>query len=229
MDLYSQKSKSIPQKLVIHILELVAIYTSYWLLFQQGGEYVQQTWGIQNARVAIDRRTILFAFNLIVFLRIAFTMFVFLKRKIPWEESLSVPFAFALYFVGYSLFVLPTDRPVDWLDYGAIALFLLGSAINTLGELLRDKWKKNPVNKGQLYTQGLFRYAMHINYFGDLVWVSAYAIITRNWYSMSIPLFLFCFFVFYNIPKLDSYLRQKYGNQFDQYARQTSKFIPFIY
>lgn len=77
--------------------------------------------------------------------------------------------------------------------------------------------------------QGFFKYSMHINYFGDILWVIAYAVITRNWYSVSIPIFLFSFFVFYNIPKLDKYLQEKYGNSFEVYAIRTRKFIPFIY
>jgi steroid 5-alpha reductase family enzyme len=156
-------------------------------------------------------------------------MFFLLKRKIPWEESVSVPFAFALYYVGYALFVLPVEKPIDWIDFSAIILFFIGSILNTGGEILRARWKKDPASKGRLYTKGFFRYSMHINYFGDFLWVCAYAIITRNWYSISIPIFLFCFFVFYNIPKLDKYLNQKYGKSFEDYSKHTKRFIPFIY
>lgn len=92
--------------------------------------------------------------------------------------------------------------------------------LNTGSELMRDNWKKNPENKGKLYTTGLFKYAMHINFFGDLLWVTAYAIVTRNGYSLLIPAFLFCLFAFYNIPKLDRYLAAKYGKAFDEYRKK---------
>ncbi len=103
------------------------------------------------------------------------------------------------------------------------------SVLNTGGEILRNQWKKNPDNKGKMYTGGFFKYSRHINYFGDLLWVTAYADITRNWYAVSIPVLLFCFFAFYNAPKLDKHLRDKYGKDYDDYASKTKMLIPFIY
>ena len=229
MDLYGQKSKSIPQKLVIHILEIVFLYLSYIILFGEGSNLVQQKLEITNALSGIDRRIVIFTFNIIVFFRLAFMMFFLLKRKIPWEESISVPFAFALYYIGFSLFVLPSGNPIGLADYLGIFLFILGSILNTGSEILRNQWKKNPANKGKIYTKGFFKYSMHINYFGDLLWVTGYAVLTHNWYSISIPVFLFCFFAFYNIPKLDQYLQKKYREGFDDYANHTKHFIPFVY
>ena len=229
MELYGQKSKSIPQKIIIHVLEIFFIWLSYWILFKQGGNYVQDTLHIHNAVTQIERRKIIFVFNIIIFFRLAIMMFYLLKRKIPWEESISVPFAFALYYIGYTLFVLPESKAINWLDYVAIFIFICGCFINTAAEILRGNWKKNPANKGKIYTQGFFKYSMHVNYLGDLLWVSAYAIATKNVYAVSIPVFLFCFFAFYNIPKLDKYLHNKYGKGFENYAKRTKKFIPFIY
>ena len=229
MDLYGQQSKSIPQKIVIHLIEILLLLLSYWILFQSGGNWIENHLNIHNAAGSADRRTIIFTFNIIIFLRIAFTMVFLLKRKIPWEESISVPLAFALYYVGYPLFVLSTSRPIDGLDYFAIVLFVFGCIINSGGEILRNQWKKRPENEGKIYTKGFFRYSRHINYFGDLLWVSAYAIITKNVWSITIPVFLFCFFAFYNAPKLDSYLKEKYGKDYDEYARKTKMLIPFIY
>ena len=156
-------------------------------------------------------------------------MFFLLKRKIPWEESIGVPFAFAIYYIGYSLLVLPSSAPLNWLDYFAIVIFIFGCTLNTGGEILRNRWKKNPLNKGKIYTKGFFKYSRHINYFGDILWVTAYAIITKNWYSAIIPLLLFCAFAFYNAPKLDKYLKTKYGKGYEEYARKTKMLIPFIY
>ena len=229
MELYGIKSRSIPQKVIIHLLETIFLFFSYWILFLQGGNYIQNFTGIHNAANAADRRSIIFLFNIVIFLRLAFMMFYLLKRKIPWEENISVPFAFALYYIGFTLFVLPVSQSINWIDYAAIWIFVAGCFINTASELLRDIWKKKPENKGRIYTHGFFKFSMHINYFGDLLWVSAYALITRNMYSISIPVFLFSFFIFFNIPKLDKYLKEKYRKDFDDYARKTKKFIPFIY
>ncbi|MEO9005289.1 MAG: DUF1295 domain-containing protein [Ginsengibacter sp.] len=229
MDLYSQESKSIPQKVIIHLLEIFFLWLSWWILFGEGGDFIQNKLHIHNATASIERREIIFVFNIVIFLRLAFMMFFLLKRKIPWEESVSVPFAFALYYIGYAMLVLPTNRSIDWIDYGAIILFIIGCTLNTGGEILRNHWKKNLENKGKIYTKGFFKYSMHINYFGDLLWVIGYAVITRNGWSVAIPVFLFCFFAFYNIPMLDKHLHEKYGDGFEAYAKYTKKLIPFIY
>lgn len=229
MDLYGQKSKSIPQKIVIHLIEILILWLSYWILFQSGGVWAEKYLHIPNATENMDRRIIIFTFNIIIFFRLAFMMIVLLKRKIPWEESVSIPFAFALYFVGFPLFVLPTSVPIAGLDYFAIGLFIIGCVLNSGGEILRNEWKKQPNNKGKIYTKGFFRYSRHINYFGDILWVSAYALITKNWYSITIPILLFGLFAFYNAPKLDKYLKDKYGKGYEEYAKRTKMLIPFIY
>ena len=229
MELYGQNSKSIPQKIIIHLIEILMLWLSYWILFQSGGAWFEKHLHILNATENIDRRIIVFTFNILIFLRLAYMMIVLLKRKIPWEESVSVPFAFAVYFIGYSLFLLPISAPIDGLDYFAIALFIIGCILNSGGEILRNKWKKKPENKGKIYTKGFFKYSRHINYFGDILWVIAFALVTKNWYSITIPVFLFSFFAFYNAPKLDKYLKYKYGEGYDEYAKKTKMLIPFIY
>ena len=229
MDLYGQKSKSIPQKIVIHFIEILLLWLSYWILFQSGGAWVEKHFNINNSIGNIDRRMIIFVFNIIIFIRLTYMMIFILKRKIPWEESVSVPLAFALYFIGFPLFVLSVSKPIDGFDYFAIAVFVVGCVLNSGGEILRDKWKNDPENKGKIYTQGFFKYSRHINYFGDILWVIAYAIITKNVWSITIPIFLFSFFAFYNAPKLDKYLKEKYGNDYEEYAKKTKMLIPFIY
>ncbi len=229
MDLYGQQSKSLPQKITIHLIEILLIWFSYLILFGQGGDWIQTHLHIQNATGTPARRAVIFVFNLAIFIRLAYSTFFLVKRKMPWEESISVGFAFALYYVGFSLFVLPRSTPLDWFDYTAIGIFTLGCFLNTGGEILRDRWKKKPENKGKIYTGGLFRYSRHINYFGDILWVAAYAMVTRNWYAISIPVLLFFFFAFYNAPKLDEYLKEKYGKGYDDYAARTRMLIPFLF
>lgn len=229
MEIYKQKSKSFPQKIVIHLLEIVFICLSFRILFQEGGNWCEKYLHIRNAATGLDRRIIIFTFNVITFARLAYMMFFLLKRKIPWEESISVPFAFALYYIGYTLLVLPVNHSIDKLDYFSVILFFVGCFLNTGSEILRNIWKQKPEHKGKLYTKGFFKYSRHINYFGDILWVTAYALITRNWYAVLIPIFLFCFFAFYNAPKLDKYLRTKYEPAFEHYAKTTKMLIPFIY
>ncbi|MDQ2862287.1 MAG: DUF1295 domain-containing protein [Bacteroidota bacterium] len=226
MDLYSQKTDSIPQKIVIIILEIIIIAFSYWILF---GEGYHKIFSSSTGNGNEIRHLILFLFNCMVFLRIFVTMFVFIKRKIPWAEAFNIPVAFALYYIGFAMLGYSNDNAFGALDIAGIILFIAGSCTNTLAELLRYNWKKSPANNGHLYTEGLFKYSMHVNYFGDLLWVSGYALVTGNLYSALIVIFLFCFFAFYNIPMLDKHLASKYGDEFEDYRRKTKKLIPFLF
>jgi protein-S-isoprenylcysteine O-methyltransferase Ste14 len=70
---------------------------------------------------------------------------------------------------------------------------------------------------------------MHINYFGDILWVTGYALVSRNPWATLVPLGLFCFFAFYNAPKLDEYSRRRYGLEFEAYRKRTAKLIPLLY
>ncbi|WP_052500267.1 methyltransferase family protein [Priestia megaterium] len=229
MNLYKDKGKSLPQKITLLFLETIILIIAGWLLLSQGGQQLYKWTGWRFSESNNIRNAILFILFLIVYGRMYVTLFYLLKRKMPWGEAFTIPLAFSLYYIGFSLFSLTTNKTLTLLDIVYIFLFLFGSFLNTYSELQRNEWKKNSDNKGKLYTKGLFKYSMHINYFGDLVWVAALALFTRTPWAMSIPIILFCLFAFYNIPILDKYLSEKYGSQFDKYRRVTKKFIPFIY
>lgn len=224
VELYGQKSKSIPQKSVIILLETAILAASYHLLFGDGWSRM----GVDLHPGDLTRRILVFSFNCVVYVRMWITMTFLLKRRIPFAEVISIPLAFALYYIGYSLLVYQTSRPIDGIDMIGIIIFVVGSLLNTVSEMQREAWKRDPAHNGRLYTEGLFGYSMHINYFGDWLWVIGYAVITRNWYSIAIPIVLFGFFVFFNIPQLDSYLAGRYGEQFDRYQENTRRFIPFV-
>ena len=114
-------------------------------------------------------------------------------------------------------------------DYAGIILFLIGSWINTQSEYTRYIWKKNDNHKGKLYTGGLFRYSMHINYFGDIILFTGLALITQSFSLLIIPLAMALNFIFFIIPRLDKYLATRYGEEFREYSSRTKKLIPGIY
>jgi len=66
MDLYGQKSKSIPQKTVIHLIEILLLLLSYWILFQDGENWCKKYLHIYYSPVGFDRRIVIFIFNLII-------------------------------------------------------------------------------------------------------------------------------------------------------------------
>ncbi len=60
MDLYGQKSKSIPQKIVIHTIEILLLWLSFWILFQNGGTWIDTKLHLSNLSGNLDRRLIIF-------------------------------------------------------------------------------------------------------------------------------------------------------------------------
>ena len=70
---------------------------------------------------------------------------------------------------------------------------------------------------------------MHINYFGDIVLFTGFAMITHRFSMLVIPSIMTLNFVFIIIPSLDRYLEKKYGAEFGDYSKKTKKFIPLIY
>ncbi|WP_026479447.1 isoprenylcysteine carboxylmethyltransferase family protein [Ahrensia sp. 13_GOM-1096m] len=179
-------------------------------------------------------RARLLAFCAVLYwLRHCVTLFVLLKRQVEYAEvfglSLFMPiFEIGFLLLGAGIFATSPTSFGTW-DLIGIALVLIGSFVNTGSELQRWRWKKKPSTKGQCYTEGLFGYSMHINYFGDSVLFSGWAILAMSIYAWSIPIFVTAGFVFFHIPALDGYLSERYGAEFDAYARKTAKFIPFIY
>ncbi|HEX5024851.1 MAG TPA: hypothetical protein VFV68_06245, partial [Agriterribacter sp.] len=101
MDLYNAKGRSIPQKTMLVTLEILIIGTSYWILF--AGGYHKIFANTHTSGGNETRHVILFIFNLIIFARMCITIFYLLKRRIPWEEAFTIPFAFAMYYIGFAL------------------------------------------------------------------------------------------------------------------------------
>lgn len=60
---------------------------------------------------------------------------------------------------------------IIWIDYLAIAIWLIGIIFEAGGDFQLARFKKNPTNKGKVLNTGLWKYTRHPNYFGDsAVW-----------------------------------------------------------
>ncbi len=136
--------------------------------------------------------------------------------------------------IGLMLFLfvrdgLRTPQTLALVDLLGLAMYVVGSYFGTASEYSRHVWKARSGNQGHLYTEGLFRYSRHINYFGDLLLFSGCAILTRQLWTGIVPLVMALNFVFILIPAHDAYLARRYGSEFEHYERHTKKLIPFVY
>lgn len=170
---------------------------------------------------------------ILYWLRHLVTLFVLLQRKVEMSEVWGLIAFIAVFEIGFLFLgaggLSGSSTPLGSLDLAGVALLFLGSYLNTGSELQRKKWKLEPSSKGQCYTQGLFAYSAHINYFGDSVLFTGWAILTASVFSFAIPVVMTLLFVFYHIPALDTYLEERYGDAFKKYVTSTAKFVPFLY
>lgn len=209
------------QKIVFAFSHGVIVIACFWLALG-GIEWADQS-----------RTVILACAAAVYFLRHLITLFVLLRRKVDFSESLGLTLFFAVFEIGFLLLgagVLSGQAtPFSYWDVFGIVLLFLGSFLNTGSELQRSAWKKLPNSKGRCYTGGLFSYSMHVNYLGDSILFTGWAILAASVWAFAIPVLMIYLFVFHHIPSLDKYLAERYGDEFQHYAARTAKFIPFVY
>jgi len=179
------------------------------------------------------RAKVLAGCALLYFLRHILTLFVLLKRRVLMSEALGLIVFMAVFEIGFLLLgagmLSDAATSFGWLDWVGVAMVIVGSFLNSTSELQRWHWKKKPTSRGKCYTKGLFAYSMHINYFGDCVLFSGWAILAASIFAWPVPIFITASFVWFHIPALDAYLAKRYGTDFQNYAAKTAKLVPFIY
>ena len=228
--MHGEYGKSAGPKWLLALVHLAAVGVAAWLLLGGGLQSVAALRGSAWPVASLARRWMLVGCALGYFLRVNVTVFYLLQRKFGWGEA---GFIAIWAVVIHTLFAYWGGTNSQALNPVVATLALLfyvsGSVLNTGSELQRKWWKDQPQNKGRLYTGGFFRYAMHINYFGDELLFTGYAMLTGSAWAFLIPVLMIAGFVFASIPQLDRHLREHYGAEFDDYARRTREFVPFIY
>lgn len=212
--MHGQNESSYLTRWIATLVQALAIALAGWILLRDGSLSLQDG--------------LVLGGSIIYWMRTTFGLFVLLKRRFAWVEGVLVSSLFASFHIGFAWLSTIYQQTTPLLLLGA-GLYLLGSYLNTGSEWARFVWKKDPAHKGKLYDQGLFRYSMHINYFGDSVLFTGFAMLTGSPWAYLWPALMTTGFVFQHIPELDAYLAQRYGQQFETYAARTKKLIPFVY
>ncbi len=227
--MYGDYSSSLEQKVTLAALHFIILLLVLWLLFFNGVDSVAAIIGFPVASGNEMRRILIMFGGLVYFIRLLFTEFVFINREVKWSEALTIALWLFIVYMTFSITGGTNSNKPAAPFYTGVVLYVIGSFINTISEYQRYRWKKNPENKGKLYTGGLFRYSRHINYFGDVVLFTGFALFTGSVYPFIVPAAMIVLYVVVNIPILETYLHERYSNEFDEYSKSTKKFIPFIY
>ncbi len=175
------------------------------------------------------RLLLMFICCFLYFLRFTITLFIFIQRKISWVEAVLVSFLFFTMFFYFCASAGNHQAPVGAFDLLGVLLFVVGSWFNISSDYQRFSWKQNTENQGRLYTSGLFRYAIHINYIGDALAYFGVALITHNIGCVGVSIGIVVYFIGFEIPRLDEHLSRKYKVEFADYSRRTKKFVTFLY
>lgn len=214
---------SVLQKGAFWLLHLGVVGVCAWLAWSGAG----------GALVDPVRAWILFACGALYLIRHGITLFYLLERKVSWSEALGLVGFMALFEIGLLLVGGGVFRdaavplgPVDAVGFGLLAV---GSFLNTGSEVQRKLWKRDPAHRGHCYTGGMFAWSMHINFFGDVVLFTGWALLTHAWWALLLPLAMLLMFVFVHIPSLDAYLAERYGGEFEAYAKTTHRLVPFVW
>jgi protein-S-isoprenylcysteine O-methyltransferase Ste14 len=226
---YGEHSKSLPQKSFLTINHLVAVGLAAWLMLGGGFQTASGWFGVGLHPGSPVRRILLTGCSVIYFGRVCITCFSFLKRSMGWAEASIISIWVYVIHLGFALLGGTNVASLGIVTFVGAVLYGVGSYLNTASEYSRRLWKQRLENRGKLYTRGLFRYSMHVNYFGDEVLFAGFAMVSGSIWAFLVPSLMAVSFVRINIPMLDNYLRDRYGSEFDSYAAKTKKFVPYLY
>lgn len=116
------------------------------------------------------------------------------------------------------------------LDYAGAAIWLVGFAFESIGDLQLARFKADPANAGKVMNRGLWRYTRHPNYFGDAVlWWGLFVIALARWENALVVFSPIAMTILLTrvsgVPLLEASLKRR-REGYAEYVASTSSFIP---
>jgi steroid 5-alpha reductase family enzyme len=163
------------------------------------------------------------------------------ERREKWGKWIVLK-SYLIVFLLQGLFLFVINLPVMLInsrpqkslgafDVLAGTLWLAGFILETVADRELARFKRDPLNRGKIMTEGLWKYSRHPNYFGEsLMWWGVFilALPTRwGWLTVVSPLLItFLLLRVSGVPPLE----KKYEGRADfrEYARRTSVFVPWV-
>lgn len=139
---------------------------------------------------------------------------------------------FLVWIISIPLVVISqktTTNQLNYIDYAAIFIWIVGFIFETVGDYQLKKFKSNPSNKGKLLTTGLWKYTRHPNYFGDsLIWWSfgLFAVATGSYYPLIGSIIMTLLLLKVSGVSLLEKTLKKSKPGYEKYMKSTSAFFP---
>ena len=123
------------------------------------------------------------------------------------------------------------SNELNYLDYIAIVVWLIGFIFEAGGDYQLTKFKSNPNNKGKVLNTGLWKYTRHPNYFGDSAVWWAYAIFAiaagSYWTIIGSILMTALIIKVSGVALLEKSLKDK-KPEYMEYIQKTNSFLPWF-
>jgi steroid 5-alpha reductase family enzyme len=167
--------------------------------------------------------------------------FRYAKWREEWGRWL-VPRAYFQVFMFQGLLMLVIGYPIIVVnahpqpglalpDYLGLVIWIIGFYFESVGDRQLADFKKDPANKGHVIKSGLWKYSRHPNYFGEAtMWwgIFLFALsVPLGWSAIISPLTITLLLLYVSgVPMLER--KYKDNEEFQAYARITSKFVPWF-
>ena len=140
------------------------------------------------------------------------------------NAGLSLPFLFAC---------SNPDPALGWLEGLSGLVFLASLLGESTADAQLEAFRKDPASSGRVCRRGLWRYSRHPNYFFEwLVWC-AFALaasgVPLGWLSWACPALMLYFLLrVTGIPATEAQAVRSRGEEYREYQRVTSAFVPWF-
>ncbi|PIZ65362.1 hypothetical protein COY15_03380 [Candidatus Roizmanbacteria bacterium CG_4_10_14_0_2_um_filter_39_12] len=157
---------------------------------------------------------------------LSFAVFWFFQAIVVWIVSLPATY----------VHMQKGDMPLSMIMIGGVLIWTTGMIIETFADMQKFQFKNNPANKGKWIATGLWKYARHPNYFGEMLcwWgIFIFSIPFQSglsWLTIIGPLSITYTLLFATgIPTLEKKYNEIYkdNTEYQKYKKETNLLIPF--
>lgn len=150
-------------------------------------------------------------------------LFVFFQAQALLVAILAIPLLPAAW----------NPRPLGWPEALAAALWVIAVAGESLADAQLAAFRANPTNRGRTCRAGLWRYSRHPNYFFE--WLHWWAYVPLAWGAhlpwlalLGPALMIFFLYRVTGIPYTEAQALESRGDDYRDYQRTTSAFVPWF-
>jgi len=142
--------------------------------------------------------------------------------------------------IGIVLFSLPplisilNPNPLNWLDYLAVSIAVVGICGESLADWQLTRFRKKTENKGKVFRSGLWHYSRHPNYFFEWLYWWSFVAFSLTWVPWGLLTLMGPFFMWYfltrvtGIPHTESQSIRSRGDAYREYQKTTNAFFPWF-